>query len=305
MRQATWHLVWLLAAGMATSVGCSTPTTVHVSHCGASALPLSAGAKTARLGQFTMRGDGDVQPMAAELRQQVQERLSDCGTVLVAEDQPADLTLLADGLATVRRIDGAKPMRRYDVAKRDLVALDVQSSVLEVDVRITWTVADGWQKRLWAVDTHEEYSSAQDPSLRGPLAIGRPGDPAMLPSQQQVVADLVNQCAQTFCQMLEPVRTDASLTLRPTSDSHNRRGIAAMRQRDTRTAISNFQLAVNASKPSQKCDHLFNLAVAQESEGSLDAAMGSYQQALEANPDDLVARESVTRLTAVGRPNLE
>jgi len=286
------------------AAGCAPPVLV-VRHRLPPDLPLPAEARRVHLGEVTV-ASGPADGYAKFAADALAERLARAGALEVAAPgADADLVLGATLRIDLGDEAGRRNVQEMESETRRLATVGVPTLVRTAAVHADFVVtraADG--RRLGAVEADEAYRSTADPRVRGPLGLGRPDDPARVPSAETVVRELLGACADTLGRMLESREVVARVPLRPAPGAASREGFAAAGKGDFAAAAGHFRAALDAAPASAAAR--FNLAAALEAGGDLRAALALYEKvAEESEGRDLEAGEAVLRLTrATATPKL-
>ena len=272
-----------LAAAAAFAAGCAAPV-LTVRHVLPAALPLPADVGLVRAKGF------DVDPPSgatvwAPAAQGLDERLA---ALWPEGGRGATADVGGKVRIEVKDAPGSRDVRRWDAATRAWVAEAAATLVRTATVDVDFVVTRG-DARLVAVECRRTYDSAEDPRVRGDLGLERPDDPARVPPADQVVRELLDDCVTSFCEMIAPGEVTVRVPTRGTLNGEGAAGLKAAAGGDFQAAVRHLEAAVAASP--NDVNLLFDLAVACEAAGRLDAAQAHYCAVAErtANRDRLAA----------------
>jgi len=240
-------------------------------------LPVPPGGAV-RLGAVTVaEGDGRYAPVAAEA---LARRLAASPLfALAAPDGPARMCLSATVEVSARDEKGQRLLRQRAGGKGLLEPVPVPTLIRKASARMVFVVADAATGRqIASAETRREYTSAQDPRTRGVLGLYRPDDPARVPAVDVIAPELIDECVETFWNMLQPRPVRVTVRLRPTLNPHGARGMAAARAGDFVRASQHFADAA-ASEP-RHADLLLNYAVCAEKARLPATALTAYEALL-------------------------
>ena len=294
----------VVGMGLALSVlaaGCAPPV-LSVRHRFPADVPLPAGARHVRIGEFVV-AEGSQEAFgtfAAEVlaaRLQASWAYEVVGSEGGADAVPADTIVSGTLRIEVRDTQGTRRVLRMDSASRNLETVEVPTLVRAAAVEAEFVVREAQDgRKVAAAETRRTYLSTADPRVRGPTGLCRPDHPAHVPPAETVVRELVEACAETFVRMMTPPRVTVAIPLRPAVGHNGRRGLAAAGKGDWKEAAQHFR-ADFAEDPENR-DALFNLAAVSECAGDLATALACYEQVLErSGGNDIAARNAVARLT--------
>ncbi|HET6430477.1 MAG TPA: tetratricopeptide repeat protein [Phycisphaerae bacterium] len=279
------RLRWALPAGFALTwaAGCAGPV-VKVSHVLPAAVPMPAGVVL-----INPRGTFTVTPPDAGLYGQfVIDLLNErplfvssgqlrAARVVTSEIQPEQVVFVG-GRITIKADDarGARQVRRPNATTREPELLDLPTLVRTVELTVDFVLTRAHSgEQVTTVETHRSYSSTADPRVRGELGLHRPDDPQRIPPADQVIRELLTECAETFRAMVLPLVVTAEIPMRGTLNEQGRYGLKAAEQGAYQNAVGFFESAVKQSP--NDVSLLFNLAVACEAAGRLADAARHYQ----------------------------
>jgi len=216
------------------------------------------------------------------------------------EIQPEQVVSVG-GRITIKANDarGTRQVLRPNAATREPELLDLPTLVrtLELTVDFVLTRAHSGE-RVTTVETRRSYSSTADPRVRGELGLHRPDDPERIPPTDQVIRELLTECAETFRAMVLPLVVTAEIPMRGTLNEQGSQGLKAAERGAFGNAVGFFESAVKQSPNDMNL--LFNLAVACEAAGRLPDAARHYQTvADQTSGRDLHAAESAQRVQRI------
>jgi hypothetical protein len=120
-------------------------------------------------------------------------------------------------------------------------------------------------------------------------------DRFMVAFEGPVIMQMLDECAQQLCMILQPHEQSANLTVRPTLQPYGARGIKRLQAGNYVNAVNQLETAVYA-EPDDGNLH-FDLAVADEAAGYFSAAWQHYREALSINGhNDIEAAISAKRI---------
>jgi len=156
----------------------------------------------------------------------------------------------------------------------------------------------GAKDRLFTIETRRSYTSPEDPRVRGELGLDRPDDPARVPPADDILKELLAQCADEFFDMISPREVTADVPMRGTWNADGSAGLKAAEAGDFAAAVGHLEAAV-AAEP-KDVNLLFNLAAACEAAGNLEEALAHYKAVVERTQgQDAVAAEAAQRVERV------
>ncbi len=264
-------------------VGCAPPV-VSVRHVMPGALPLPGDIARARAGTFTIRS-GPKGDFAAFMQTALDEHLRDAPVGLGHTGRSSEITE-----ARIARVGGAidietkdlrgrRPLRRLNRETGGLDSVEVPTLIRTASVRVDFEVRRAGGERLGAAEVRRSYNSAADVEVRGELGLRRPDDPDHVPPAEKIVKHLLTECIRGLGGMISPVEVAARVALRPAGGRSAGLGFAAAAEGDCHEAVGHFQAAVKAA-PDDANLH-FDLAAAAEAAGKLDLAAAHYRKAWE------------------------
>ncbi|MCD6303396.1 MAG: hypothetical protein J7M21_00355 [Planctomycetes bacterium] len=295
---AGWMKKYLACLALAAAAAGCAPPEVRVHHVLPGALPLGDSPRLAA-GRFAVTA-GPKDHFADVLAEKLSKRLAAASLAAVPANGPA--AAVVDGTIAIRTRDerGRRVIRRMVLPARTLRDEEVPTLVRTADVQVTFRLrrrGDG--ESLGAADVRRSYSSATDPRVRGELGLGRPDDPDAVPPRQQVIGELLDQCAEGFVRLVSPVVIDERVRFRRPARPADARAIEAVRN-GKRWAWESFQAAADA-RPND-ADAQFNAALAAEITGRPAEAERYYAAAWAASgKKDLQARRGLKRIRRVIR----
>lgn len=272
MHTRPWRIL-LAVAGTVVLAGCGGPV-LTVRHVLPAALPMPADVGAVRAKAFAAEPAGAAEA-AVVLARLLNERLEK-----VWPDKAGAAGAEVGGTVRVDAKDarGARRLRQWDAKARAWAEREVPTLVRTVAVDVTFGVERGG-RRLLAVESRRTYRSTEDPRVRGETALERPDDPERVPPADQVVRELLAECAESFCKMITPDEVVVQVPTRGTLSSRGAAGLKAAGQGDFPEAVRQLEAAVAADP--NNADLRFDLAVACEAAGQLEAAVAHYQEVVE------------------------
>lgn len=286
MHTRPWRIL-LAVVGTVVLAGCGGPV-LTVRHVLPAALPMPADVGTVRAKAFAVEPAGG--EAAAVLAKLLNERLEK-----VWPDKAGDAGAEVGGTVRVdaKEAKGASRLRQWDAKARAWAEREVPTLVRTVAVDVAFVVERGG-RRLFAVEARRAYRSTDDPRVRGETALERPDDPERVPPADQVVRELLADCAESFCEMIAPDEMVVRVPTRGTLSSRGAAGLKAAGQGDFPEAIRQLEAAVAADP--NNADLRFDLAAACEAGGQLEAAVTHYQAVVQrTGGKDRLAAESAQR----------
>jgi len=279
MRAARSAAMVLLAACAAAMAGCAAPV-LSIRHSLPAAVPLPAGTEMVRVGAFTVTPP-DRKPAAAALAEALQKRLSrrwaidgDAATRARAVQVTGEIAIATEESRGTRRV------RRYDETAGAWRERQVPTLVRTASAHVTFRLRrPGAKETLFAVEADRSYDSTADPRVRGKSGLDRPDDPARVPPTDQVLAELLEGCAEDFVEMVAPQVVTAEVKTRGTWDGLAGNGLKAAEAGDLETAVRHLTAAVE-KRPDDPALR-FDLAAVLEAAGQLKEALGHYEAVLE------------------------
>ncbi len=255
-------------------VGCAGPV-VAIRHTLPPALPWPENVAMPRAGEVVvaeMTPEGRVDPVAQA------KSLAGCLAAHLPEGDAGLEQALVDGQAyvTVDDQQGQRTVRMYDPQAGTTTQREVTTLVRKVDLRVDFTIhrADGTV--LGRAEVRRSYNSATDPQVRGELGLGRPDDPAHVPTAEKILAGQCREAAEELASLLSPVEVSAEVELLPVSGEQAQAGLEAAREGNYAEATRAFQAAVGERDDPQL---QFNLAAVAEAAGQLTLARESWENA--------------------------
>ncbi len=269
-----------LAAGvlLTLAVGCEPPT-VHFRHA-IGTLPLDRNARNVAVGDFEAQA-GPHDAVADHLTSILAGRLGESDYYTVTAPDRADLRLGGDIHIEATDVRGRRTIRHWVYGSNPPARQVVPTLIRRVEMRVAFAIANDSGKHLGAVEVRRFYDSTTDPTVRGELGLARPDDPDRVPETETIVRNLLDDAADEFLGMFEPVWIEADVKMRPAKGKATRDGFAAARRKDYAEAAD--QLAdARADAPDDPAAAL-NLAVAEEAAERFERAMVHYAAAAKAS----------------------
>ena len=291
-------LLVVLVAAAVWAAGCGGPV-VTVRHRLPAALSLPADVQMVRVTRFSVQPAGR-RAAAALMTEALQKRLSrhwaidgDPGTRAKAVDVSGAIAI------ETKDVKGTRNVRRWTSDNREWVAVQVPTLVRSATVQVEFGVArPGAKDRLFTIETRRSYTSPEDPRVRGELGLDRPDDPARVPPADDILKELLAQCADEFFDMISPREVTADVPMRGTWNADGSAGLKAAEAGDFAAAVGHLEAAV-AAEP-KDVNLLFNLAAACEAAGNLEEALAHYKAVVERTQgQDAVAAEAAARVERV------
>jgi len=293
-------LIALASVWSLVGVGCDGPV-VSIRHVLPPDFPAPYDVRDIACGQFVVvAGPEDAYGVkAAEmLRERLrQRRRPGLPPVGLSEADPVSITgklyIETEDRSGVRTIRVRDP--QTSAVKPRQVDYLIRTAAVRVDF-VTTRVRDDFP--VGTVLTRRSYSSLSDPRVRGELGMSRPDDPADVPNVETIVTELLADCVDEFCGMINPYEVTATVALRGVLDPRGRKALAAARSGDYQAALTHCKAAA-ASRP-RDLDLLFNLAVLEEAAGDSKAALAHYQEvAKRSGGGDEATQTAIDRISRV------
>ncbi|MEA3367377.1 MAG: hypothetical protein U9R68_04610 [Planctomycetota bacterium] len=278
MRAARSAAMVLLVACAAVVAGCAAPV-LSIRHSLPAAVPLPAGTEMVRVGEFTVTPP-DRKPAAAALAEALQKRLSrhwaidgDAATRARAVHVTGEIAIATEESGGTRRV------RRYDETAGAWRERQVPTLVRTASAHVTFRLGrPGAKETLFAVEADRTYTSTADPRVRGELGLDRPDDPARVPPTDQVLAELLDGCAEDFVEMVAPQAVEAKVKTRASLNGMANRALKAIGEGNLEAGMV---LEALLEKHPDDVTLRFNLAAVLEAAGCLQEALIHYQAVLE------------------------
>ena len=282
----------------AAAAGCDAPV-VTIRHRLPADVPLAG--RSFLVEDFAAVGDADADD-GRRLARRVVEALSDGGyfSAAVAGQSAGDAR---DGRigGTVeivfREQRGRRDVRVWDGQAKQVTSRPVATLSRSCDAVATFLVRSPAGAAPVRIETRASYHSAADARARGADGLGRGDAPERIGPRSEIVAGLLAVCAERFARMIQPGELTATARMRPTGDRDGAAGIAAVEAGDYAAAVGHFAAAVK--RRPDNVDLLFDLAVAEEAAGSVEAARGRYEKVLALRPKDRQAQAALKRAAAL------
>jgi hypothetical protein len=234
--------------------------------------------------------------------------------LLVAELRAAGLEAArGSGPGQVAHVDGEVQLDvTDDAAERTirvrrggtLVKKVVPTLRRQVTARVVFSLYRDDQPPLEpAAEVREQYDSMLDPRVRGPNGLGRPDDPAKVPTTHTIGPELMAACAANFARMVRPRTVEVRMTMRPAGGERAAKARRLAADGKPEAALEHALAAANR-KPAE-ADAQFNAAVLAEATGDLEQAEKYYRRCLDWKKTDPEARQSLARVRSLaGRERL-
>lgn len=288
----------LAAVLAAAAAGCDAPV-VTIRHRLPADVPLAG--RSFLVEDFAALGDADADD-GRRLARQVVKALSDGGhfSAAVVGQSAGDA---GDGRigGTVEIAFHEQPGRRHvrvwDAQAKQVTSRPVETLSRSCDVGATFLVRSPAGAVPVRIETSASYHSAADARTRGAGGLLRGDAPQRIAARGEIADRLLAVCAEKFARMVQPGELTATARMRPTGDRDGAAGIAAVKAGDYAAAVGHFAAAVKR-RPAN-VDLLFDLAVAEEAAGSVEAARGRYEKVLALRPKDRQAQAALKRAAAL------
>lgn len=256
--------------------GCAGPV-VAIRHTLPPALPLDGQlvptAGTVRVVEITPPGriDPDAQ----------QRSLEGCLAAHLPTSENGEARPTVDGkmYLTITDHESPRTLRGWDADTGETTTETVASLVREVSMRVDFTVRKPDGTELGQVEVRRSYNSSSDAAVRGELGLGRPDDPARVPSPEKILAEQCRETAEELASLVSPVEVAADIELLPVGGEDGAAGLAAAEAGDFDAAVDAFK-AVLASR--EDANAQFSLAVVAEAAGQLQLAEDTYEAVVQA-----------------------
>ena len=278
MRSTRSVLPVLLAASAAAMAGCAAPV-LSIRHSLPAAVPMPAGTEMVRVGAFTVTPP-DRKPAGDALTEALQQRLSrhwaidgDAATRARAVQVTGEIAIAAEDARGTRRV------RRYDDTAGAWREQEIPTLVRTASAHVTFRLGrPGASKPLFAVEADRSYDSTADPRVRGELGLARPDDPARVPPTDQVLAELLDGCAEDFVEMVAPQAVEAEVKTRASLNGMANKALKAIGEGNLEAGMV---LETLLEKHPDDVTLRFDLAAVLEAAGQLEEALVHYQAVLE------------------------
>lgn len=225
---------------------------------------------------------------------QLSDRLSLPGSreAHLATGAEADLHGLIECKATEHA--GVRELRYWDPSSGTLRTEVVPTLRRDAEVRVVHLLSSEPGAPEARVETSASYSSAADPRTRGDSGLLRGDRPEVIPSEEDIVKELLVACSDQFAMMVRPRDISVEVVLRPGGGAEGASGIAAMERQEFEVAVRHFRDGVRRSPGSANL--LFNLAVAEEAAGHQAHSLKHYEAALLMLPSDAAVQQGIDRV---------
>jgi hypothetical protein len=280
--------------------GCSTPV-ANIRHVLPAAVPISKELAKVEVKNFRVKAQGD-DNFGSYVEEILHKNLIKSlpqakETKNLSSSKSHTLTIEGLIFIEVNDVKSTREVRNWSPKTQQFSSLEIPTLVRNVQVEVHFVLIQDSQDSV-TVELRRSYTSLGDPRVRGQLGLQRPDAPDRVPSKDTIIRELLAECTDSFCSIVEPLEVSVQIPLRSTLNSEGAAGLKAAEKGDYPSAVKHFAAATE--KEPNDINLVFNLAVSAEAAGNLELALENYTKIL-TNPknQDQIAQDGAKRVRRV------